>query len=219
MPYTLVKGLAWILLALALGVVIGWLLRSVTARRQVARARNHHVDTVEMERLRGRVAELEAVVGDRERLRAELDAHAAAHAPPEPTIAAPPPRYNTAADAPPTDPVAAPEGPSDGPDVAGATAVLGRAIALDDLTVVEGIGPKIEALCHGIGIRTWRDLAETEVSLLRTMLHDAGPRMRTHDPSTWPAQAQLLAAGRWAEFEALVAELHGGRASTATPGE
>ena len=83
------------------------------------------------------------------------------------------------------------------PDVGGATAVLGGSIALDDLKVVEGIGPKIEQLCHGIGIATWADLATTEVSLLRTMLTDAGPRFRTHDPSTWPQQAGLLAHGRW----------------------
>jgi len=51
MPYTLMKGLAWILLALLLGIVIGWALRHVAAKRQIARARNHHVDTVEMERL------------------------------------------------------------------------------------------------------------------------------------------------------------------------
>ena len=31
-----------------LGIVIGWLLRSVVAKRQVARARNHHVDSVEL---------------------------------------------------------------------------------------------------------------------------------------------------------------------------
>ena len=59
-------------------------------------------------------------------------------------------------------------------------------------------------LCHGIGIRTWQDLSTTEVSLLRTMLLDAGPRFRTHDPSTWPEQARLLAEGRWDEFAAFV---------------
>jgi hypothetical protein len=47
MPYTLMKGLAWFALALALGITVGWLLRSVTAYRQVSR-------------LRARVAELES---------------------------------------------------------------------------------------------------------------------------------------------------------------
>ena len=39
MPYTLVKGLVWVVLALLIGVVIGWLLRSLRSRRQIAKAR------------------------------------------------------------------------------------------------------------------------------------------------------------------------------------
>ena len=96
-------------------------------------------------------------------------------------------------------------------DVSRANAVLGTPIAVDDLKVVDGIGPKIESLCHGIGIVTWFDLSTTEVSLLRTMLADAGSRFRVHDPSTWPEQAALLAAGRWADFKALTDGLRGGR--------
>ena len=66
----------------------------------------------------------------------------------------------------------------------------------DDLTAIDGIGPAVEELCAGIGIHTWDELARTEVSLLRTMLNDAGPRFRSLDPSSWPGQAGLLAAGR-----------------------
>ena len=79
--------------------------------------------------------------------------------------------------------------------------------------MIEGVGPKIEELCHGIGIRTWFDLSTTEVSLLRTMLADAGPRFRTHDPASWPEQARLLAEGRWQEFKALTDAPRGGRAA------
>jgi predicted flap endonuclease-1-like 5' DNA nuclease len=193
MPYTLMKGLGWFALALLIGIVMGWLLRSVAARRQVARARAHHVDGAELERLRGRVANLEPVVGERDRLRVELDELRAVPA--------------TAAVAPAASDVSPVVLAT--PDVAAGAAVLGRKIALDDLQVVEGIGPKIETLCHGIGIRTWHDLATTEVSLLRTMLLDAGPRFRTHDPGSWPRQAGLLAAGQWAEFKALGDSLHG----------
>ena len=224
MPYTLMKGLGWFLIALVLGIVIGWLLRSVVAKRQVARARNHHVDSAELERLRGRVANLEPLVAERDRLRAELDAVVAAAAAKRAkkearaataTPDVPPPRFTQAASADTADP-ASPPGTEAAvaatPDVAAAAAVLGRSIVVDDLQVVEGIGPKIEALCHGIGIRTWYDLSTTEVSLLRTMLADAGPRFRTHDPATWPEQARLLAAGRWDEFLALTATVQGGQA-------
>ncbi len=227
MPYTLAKGFVWIALALLLGVIIGWLLRSIVAKRQVARARAHHVDSAEMERLRGRVANLEPVVAERDRLRDELDglrSISAGDSVPDETasvatfasVDAPGPSASTSS-GPTASPVAAapaapavPSAPS-APDVDEGSAILGRIIELDDLKVVEGIGPKIEGLCNGIGIRTWFDLSTTEVSLLRTMLADAGSRFRSHDPATWPQQASLLAHGRWAEFGALTDELRGGR--------
>jgi predicted flap endonuclease-1-like 5' DNA nuclease len=179
MPYTLMKGLVWIALALALGITVGWLLRSVTAHRQVVRAKAQHGDAGELERLRARLAELEPVALERDRLLIELAEHRGGAAPP----------------------VATP-GTVSQPTVGTGTAeqVLGRPISLDDLKVIDGIGPNVELLCHAIGIRTWDELSSTEVSLLRTMLRDAGPRFRTHDPSTWPEQARLLAEGRWQEF-------------------
>ena len=169
MPYTLMKGLGWFVAALVIGIVIGWLIRSVTARRQVAKARSQHPDTIELERLRGRIANLEPVVAERDRLRAELEVARGAPAP-------------TSAE-------------TRLPDVG-----LGQPVVQDDLTVIPGIGPNVEQLCHGIGIRTWYDLATTEASLLRTMLVDAGPRFSTHDPSLWPEMARLLSEGRWQEF-------------------
>jgi hypothetical protein len=195
MPYTLVKGLVWLVLAVVLGIVIGWLLRSVAAKRQVARARAHNIDAAEMERLRDRVAVLEPVVVERDLLRAQLDEW----------------RHHGGVD----------RRADDGGDrhvATGGTEVVvpvvhtppGREVA-DDLTVVEGIGPRIAELCNGIGIMTWSDLAATEVSLLRTMLSDAGSRFRGHDPTTWPQQARLLAEGRWDDFAALTDELQGGR--------
>jgi large subunit ribosomal protein L27 len=181
MSYTLMKGLGWFAAAFVLGIVIGWLLRSVTAKRQVARARAHHVDTVELERLRGRVANLEPVVAERDRLRAELEEFRG--------------------------PIASPEEPGAAvpalPDITQAAVVLGHPVVHDDLKEIPGIGPSVEELCHGIGIRTWFDLSVTEPSLLRTMLDDAGPRFKTHDPNLWPELAGLLAEGRWQEFQQL----------------
>ncbi len=82
MPYTLVKGLVWVVLALLLGGVIGWLLRSVRSRRQIAKARaaagpnaaaREQPNAAELEQLRIRLAELEPIVVERDRLRAELE--------------------------------------------------------------------------------------------------------------------------------------------------
>jgi predicted flap endonuclease-1-like 5' DNA nuclease len=177
MPYTLMKGLAWIAMALALGIAMGWLLRSVTAHRQVVRAKSRQADAAELERLRASIAQLDAAVLERDRLLGELAERDAPPAPPTPDSLA--------------------------ESLADAERVLGRTVVLDDLKLITGIGPNVELLCHGIGIRTWLDLSTTEVSLLRTMLRDAGPRSGAHDPTSWPEQARLLSERRWEEFKAL----------------
>ncbi|MGL5858095.1 MAG: hypothetical protein ACRC35_06765 [Angustibacter sp.] len=97
------------------------------------------------------------------------------------------------------------------PDVAVGGSVIGRPLKLDDLTVVEGIGPKIQGLLHAINVRTWRDLSRTPVETLKEMLNAAGPRYQIHNPDTWPRQAQLLADGKWDEFKSLTDSLRGGR--------
>lgn len=202
MPYTLMKGLAWILIAVVLGIVIGWLLRSVAAKRQLERARAANggaADQAELERLRARVQNLEPIVAERDRLRADIDVERQ--------------RGKQAVGVAPVAAAPADEPSAAGPvDVQSAASVLGASIRADDLTVVEGIGPKIAELCDGIGITTWAELSVTEVSLLRTMLSDAGPNFARHDPATWPRQAGLLAAGAWDEFVAYTDRLQGGRA-------
>jgi predicted flap endonuclease-1-like 5' DNA nuclease len=85
-------------------------------------------------------------------------------------------------------------------DVSGAAEVLGTKIKVDDLTVVDGIGPKIASLLAEAGIDTWRALGAADVERLRDVLAQAGARYRVHDPSRWPSQAELLAEGRWDEF-------------------
>lgn len=195
MPYTLSMAFMWVALAVLLGIAIGWLMRSVVAKRQIERARSNHLDNVELERLRARVAELDPVVAERDDLRAERDRLRS-------EIAAP--RADAAVADEDAEASVAPSG------LQAAAAVLGRDVTPDDLTLIDGIGPTIADLCSGIGITTWRDLASTEVSLLRTMLHDAGPRFRSHDPSSWPEQARLLDGGHWEELRALQEQTGGG---------
>jgi predicted flap endonuclease-1-like 5' DNA nuclease len=89
------------------------------------------------------------------------------------------------------------------PDLAAGEAMIGRSLAVDDLKVVEGIGPKIEQLLNDRGVRTWHDLSVADVDRLRDILQEAGARYRMHDPSTWPQQATLLARGDWEAFTAL----------------
>jgi uncharacterized protein (DUF697 family) len=79
----------------------------------------------------------------------------------------------------------------------------------DDLTRIEGIGPKISEMLQDRGIATFTQLAETDVDRLRQILHEANLRMS--DPGTWPEQAKLAAAGQWEALDALQKKLTAGR--------
>jgi hypothetical protein len=79
----------------------------------------------------------------------------------------------------------------------------------DDLTRIEGIGPKISRLLQAAGITNFAQLAATDVSRLEQIVREAG--ITIADPSTWPEQASLAAAGEWDVLEALQDELKGGR--------
>ena len=79
----------------------------------------------------------------------------------------------------------------------------------DDLTRIEGIGPKISGLFKDAGITTFAQVAEADASLLNRIIDEAGIAMI--DPRTWPEQASLAAAGEWDALQALQDELKGGR--------
>ena len=81
----------------------------------------------------------------------------------------------------------------------------------DDLTKVEGIGPKIKGLINDDGIWSFRQLSEVKANRLQSILDKAGPRYRIHNPGTWPDQAKLAADGKWKELEKWQDELKGGR--------
>ena len=89
MPYTLMKGLGWFLAALLLGIMIGWLLRSIAATRQMRKMRAVRADHTELDRLRARNANLEPVVAERDRLAAELAIRAGGEGKPPGTVIAP----------------------------------------------------------------------------------------------------------------------------------
>jgi predicted flap endonuclease-1-like 5' DNA nuclease len=217
------------------GGAIGWLLRSLTCRAEVARAKAITVDNDELDRLRGRLANLEPAVAERDRLRMELadvrgsSAGALGFATTanasivldELVVVADAPEAMPASFADVTSAELPALRAADGPaavapevrselDPAEASAALGKKVRIDDLTVVEGIGPKITELCHAIGVTTWAQLASAEVETLQSMLTDAGTRFQMHKPGSWPTQARLLAAGQWADFQQLTADLADG---------
>ena len=81
----------------------------------------------------------------------------------------------------------------------------------DDLKKVEGIGPKIAELLTEAGIGTFASLAETDVPKIREVLEAAGSRYKMHDPTTWPEQAKMAAAGEWDKLKEWQDSLKGGK--------
>lgn len=81
----------------------------------------------------------------------------------------------------------------------------------DDLTKIEGIGPKIAGLLNNAGVYTWAELSKTKVSFIQDVLTKAGPRYKMHSPKSWPQQSKLAARGKWDELKKLQDELDGGR--------
>ncbi|MBT8370362.1 MAG: hypothetical protein KJO34_05325 [Deltaproteobacteria bacterium] len=81
-----------------------------------------------------------------------------------------------------------------------AKAAIGKSIKLNDLKVIEGIGPKIENLFNNEGITTWGGLADLSVARCREIIMTGGDRYRLHDPASWPMQARMCAEGKWKDL-------------------
>lgn len=80
----------------------------------------------------------------------------------------------------------------------------------DDLTVIEGIGPKINDLFKENGVKTFAQLAQQTVPQMRAILDKGGARYRMANPATWAQQAGLAANNQWAALKALQDKLSGG---------
>ena len=241
MPYTLGKIWFWWLLAAAIGFAIGYLFRNLKGDRSLFESNTKLLATENklaeaQAALKSSRAELEACTAERTSLKSSLKSaevasgaaaeteateaadNAQADAEPDQaeTVAEETAAEETAAAAPAAVQGFAAVSDSDSADsepldLTGAEAAIGKKIKLDDLKVVEGIGPKIAELCENIGITTWAGLADTPVSTLQSMLDEAGPAFTMQNPGTWPEQAGLLATGKWAAFKELTDRLDGGK--------
>ena len=95
--------------------------------------------------------------------------------------------------------------------VANATApVLLAAPAKDDLSIIEGIGPKIAQVLTANGITTFAQLASTDSAAVAAMLKESGGRFGLANPASWAEQAALLRDGKMDEFKTLTDALVGG---------
>lgn len=97
------------------------------------------------------------------------------------------------------------------PKKAAAAAPKKAAAKGDNLTKMEGIGPKIAEILGNAGVGSYADLAKMDVEKIKEILAEAGNRYKSHDPTTWPKQAQFAADGKWDELKVWQDELDGGR--------
>jgi predicted flap endonuclease-1-like 5' DNA nuclease len=95
-------------------------------------------------------------------------------------------------------------------DLAAAKAAGIKIKSADDLTVIEGIGPKINELFKNNGLKTFADVSTAKVSEMRAILDKGGARFRIANPGTWAKQAKLAANNKWKELKKLQDDLSGG---------
>ena len=81
--------------------------------------------------------------------------------------------------------------------------------AVDDLLIIEGIGPKVAKVLARAGVRTFDDLAHAKKADVQKILDQADLQMM--DPAGWIDQAKLAAKGDWDALENMKGKLKGGR--------
>ncbi|MEO0571474.1 MAG: 30S ribosomal protein S2 [Bacteroidota bacterium] len=73
--------------------------------------------------------------------------------------------------------------------------------APEDLTKIEGIGPKAAEALTAAGITTYAALAKADADNMKNILTEASPRLAHLDPGSWAKQAQMAADGKWEDLK------------------
>lgn len=81
-------------------------------------------------------------------------------------------------------------------------------VKADNLTKIEGIGPKIAETLTAAGVVTFADVAASTPEKISEII--AGVR-GNHVTDTWPKQAQMAADGKWDELKVWQDEMDGGK--------
>jgi len=82
-------------------------------------------------------------------------------------------------------------------------------VEADDLTLIEGIGPKVAKVLGEVGILTFGQLAQSNSDDIQKILNEAGLKMM--DATSWPAQAKLAADDDMDGLKKMQDKLSGGR--------
>ena len=105
--------------------------------------------------------------------------------------------------------MAAAQPPAAAPVAVETPVTVRAAPVVDDLEIIEGIGPKITGVLNQAGITSFAQLAEMDVPAIAEILHQAN--LRLADPASWPEQARLAANGDMVGLQDLQDRLKGGR--------
>jgi ribosomal protein S6 len=84
-------------------------------------------------------------------------------------------------------------------------------VVTDDITIVEGLGPKAAEALVAAGVDTFAKLASATKEEVDTILAASASKVQHLDATTWGAQAALAAAGKMDELKAMQAELTNGK--------
>lgn len=76
-----------------------------------------------------------------------------------------------------------------------------KAAEADDLTKIEGVGPKAAEALAAAGLATYAALAKADADAMKNILTEASPRLAHLDPGSWAKQAQMATDGKWDELK------------------
>ena len=71
----------------------------------------------------------------------------------------------------------------------------------DNLTKIEGIGPKAAEALANADMETFAKLSKAKADEIKEVLTAASSRMAHLDPTSWPKQAKMAAEGKWDELK------------------
>ncbi len=80
----------------------------------------------------------------------------------------------------------------------------------DDLTLIEGIGPKSAEALAAAGLDSFEKLSKASEEEIKKILSEASSSLAHLDPQTWAKQAEMAHEGKFDELKAWQDELDGG---------
>jgi len=89
-------------------------------------------------------------------------------------------------------------------------AAKAKASKEDDLTKIEGVGPKAAEALTNAGLDTFAKVAKAKADKMKEILTEASSRMAHLDPTSWPKQAKMAADEKWDELKAWQDNAKGG---------